>query len=81
MSIRREPTYLSTDVWKACWLIARARSTEADEQSGARTETADGVADSLLRDTIKEKYPQVFEHLKSIEKLDKEIIKQIGATK
>lgn len=74
MSIRREPTYLSTDVWRACMLIARSQSDE-----GHKT-TADEVADFILRATIATEYPAIFDHLKKIDKLDTEMIKTLGAT-
>lgn len=77
MSIRREPTYLSTDVWKACWLIARAQSTEADVDRGGNMRTADEIADTLLRTAIGEKHPQVWEHLKAVTKLEKELFKTL----
>lgn len=76
--IRREPIYISTDVWKACWLIAKARSAPASEETGARIETADAIADELLRATIKEKYPTLLDYFKKADKLEKETIKEIG---
>lgn len=77
MTLRREPTYLSTEVWKACWLLARARSTEADEQTGGNMKTADGMADEILRNAIREKYPQLLEHQKAIDKLERELLKTL----
>jgi hypothetical protein len=71
MSIRREPTYLSTDVWRACWLLSKWRSDEA------RTITVDEMADGILRDSIKDKYPQLFEHQKKVESMEKELLKDL----
>jgi hypothetical protein len=79
MRIRSNPTYLSADVWKSCWLIAQAKGTQTDEQGLSRVTTADEMADNLLRELLKEKYPQLFEHQKTVEKLEKEVIKKIGA--
>lgn len=77
MSIRREPTYLSTDVWKCCWLLAKARSAECDDQGLTRVTTADEIADTILRTAIFEKHPQLFEHQKAVTKLEKELLKTL----
>jgi hypothetical protein len=77
MNIRREPTYLSSDVWKACWLIARAQSTEADADRGGNMRTADEIADTLLRTAIADKHPQVWEHLQAVTKLERELFKTL----
>jgi hypothetical protein len=77
MNIRREPTYLSSDVWKACWLIARAQSTEADADRGGNMRTADEIAYTLLRTAIADKHPQVWEHLQAVTKLERELFKTL----
>jgi hypothetical protein len=71
MSIRREPTYLSTEVWRAVFLLARAR-TARRENSGVTT--ADEMADGLLREVINEKYPELFEHQKHIDELERKLL-------
>ncbi len=76
MSIRREPTYLTYEVYAALRLLAKARSTEME--SG--TVTADGLANEMLRAHIAENYPQLFEHQKNVEKLEREMIKTLGET-
>ncbi len=73
MSIRREPTYLSYEVYAALRLLAKSRSSEME--SG--TVTADGLANEMLRAYITEKHPQLFEHQKQIEKLERELIKTL----
>ena len=55
MSIRREPTYLSREVWRSCWLLAKAR-TPKDESE--RFTTADEMADETF-DHHQDKYPQL----------------------
>lgn len=71
MSIRREPTYLSTEVWRALRLIAKSKSVEE------HIITPDEIADSLLRVAIGHDYPQIYEHLKAVEKMEKEVIKSL----
>ena len=79
MRLRSNPTYLSADVWKGCWLIAQSKGTQTDEQGLSRVTTADEMADNLLRELLKEKYPQLFEHQKAVDKMEKEVIKVLGA--
>src|SRR4030095_17215448 len=80
MSIRREPTYLSSDVWRALWLLARAKGTQMDDQGLTKIPSADEMADTILRYAIKEKYPQLLEHQKAVDRMEKELIKAIGGT-
>jgi hypothetical protein len=76
--IRSNPTYLSAEVWKACWLLAQSKGTQTDEQGLSRITTADEMADELLRELIKEKYQELLEHQKAVDKLEKELIKTLG---
>ena len=78
MRIRSSPIYLSADVWKGCWLIAQSKGTQTDEQGLSRVTTADEMADNLLRELLKEKYPALMEHQKAVEKMEKEVIKTLG---
>jgi hypothetical protein len=78
MAIRREPTYLSTDVFKALWLLAQSRGSTTDDQGLPHTASADEMADTMLREAITEKHPLIFEHLKKIRKMDGEFIKTLG---
>ena len=77
MNLRREPTYLSSDVWRACWLIAKWRSGKLDDQGMARTTSPDEIAVELLRAQLKQYYPQLLEHQKHIEKLEQELVKTL----
>jgi hypothetical protein len=81
MAIRREATYLSTDVWKALWLLAQSKGSTTDDQGLPHNTTADEMADTLLRETISEKHPLIFEHLKKIKKMDGEFVKSLGGGK
>ena len=79
--IRREPTYLSTEVWKCCWLVAQSETGTLDAQNMPRTVTVDEVADRELYDRFKEKRPEIFEHMKEMRKLDQQFIKKLGGEK
>ena len=74
MTIRRDPIYVSLDVWR--WLRLLAKSDTRPE-SHAPT-TADEIADQILRQAIREQHPQLAEHQKQIEKLEKDLIKQLS---
>jgi hypothetical protein len=75
--LRREPTYLGSDVWKSCLILARWRSTQVDAQGLARTTSVDQIATELLQQALKEWYPQLLEHHKKIEKMDEELLKTL----
>jgi hypothetical protein len=78
MTIRREPTYLSSEVWRALWIIAKARGQRADAQGLVTSYTPDEVANELLRELIKDRHPQLFEHQKQVSKLEDALIKTLG---
>jgi len=44
---------------------------------GKPSQTPDEVADGLLRDVISEQYPQLFEHQKKVDALEKELLKTL----
>lgn len=64
----KKPIYVSTTVYRALWLLAKAN----EEQ-----DTPDKVADAILHDEIKERYPAILEHQKQIAKLETELIKNL----
>jgi hypothetical protein len=76
MTIRKEPIYLSTQVWRALWLLSKATPSKNDGMS-INTATPDEMADLMLRDSIARNYPQLFEHQKKLDKLDKELIESL----
>jgi hypothetical protein len=78
VNLRREPTYLSSDVWRACYLLAKVRSAEVDSQGIARTCSPDEIAVELLRSTLKERYPQLLEHHKKVAKMETELLQTLG---
>ena len=78
MSIRRDPIYLSSEVWRALWVLAQARGSRTDSQGFQIMATPDEVADEFLRESITKKHPQIFEHQKEVRKMEKALIKAIG---
>ena len=75
MSIRRDPIYLSYDVWRELRLLAKAQTDEGN------IVTADQVADDMLRQVLTERYPQLQKHQKDVAKLERDLIKTLGAMK
>jgi len=73
MNLRRDPIYITSEVWRALKLLA---NRDAIRTTAERTEiaTVDGLADSMLRETLKSKYPQLFEHQKKVAQMEKELI-------
>jgi len=67
LSIRREPTYLSTDTWQCLWIIAQSKDISPDQ-----------LADDLLSRLLIEKYPSVIKYQNEVQKLRRDIIKSIA---
>ncbi len=74
MSIRRDPILLSYDTWRWLRLLAKSESSPED----GRIMTADEMADNLLKQVIKEKWPQLMEFQKETDKREKELIKTLN---
>lgn len=74
MSIRRDPILLSYDTWRWLRILAKSESSPED----GRIMTADEMADNLLKQVIKERWPQLMEHAKQVDKLEKELIKTLN---
>ena len=72
--IRSDSIYLSTDVCRALWVIAKSKSPE----DGSRIMTADEIADGMLRESIAQKYPQLFEHQTRVAEMEKELVKSLS---
>ena len=72
MSIRRDPVYLSYDVWRELRLLAKAQTDEGN------IVTADQVADTLLRSVLTERYPQLRDHEKEVAKMERELLKRLN---
>ena len=76
MAIRRDATYISTDVWKALLSIAQAKS---DLSNCEHIVTVDQLADDLLRETIAGKFPQIAEYEKEARKLETDLKAKLKA--
>ena len=74
MEIRGKETYLSVDVWKGLHILAKSRSPE----DGSRIATADEMADTVLRETLADKYPEISEYQQKVAQMEKELIKILG---
>ena len=66
MSIRREPTYLATDTWRALLIVSKSKEITPDE-----------LADDLLSEVLRAKYPNVIKYLNEVHKLERDIIKTL----
>ena len=75
MNIRHTPIHVTNDVWRALYLLAKAKTPGPGE--GGRIVSVDIMADDLLQIAIKEKYPQLFEHQKQVAKLEAELIETL----
>jgi hypothetical protein len=81
MSERREQLYLSMDVCRSLWLLAKVKGSRTDEQGFTHMATADELADEMLRSVIKERFPELLEHRKNVARMEKELLKTLGGSK
>lgn len=77
MSIREKPIYLSNEVHRALWIVAQVTDSKQDG-AGIRTATPDEIADDILRLTLRERFPTIFDHLVQVDKARKELIKSLA---
>jgi hypothetical protein len=66
--------YLGKDVWHALKLLAQASSSEQKKT------TIDEAADKILRKFFTLKYPQLLTRQKSVEQMERELVKSISAS-
>jgi hypothetical protein len=81
MTIRSNPIYLSSEVWRVLRILAKSRGTVTDDQGLSHTTTSDEMADELLRRVFKAEYPQTLEYLKQEAKREAEEVKRLGGGK
>ena len=74
-AVRNEPIRISYEVWSVLRLLAKSRG---NVEPGLPRMTEDQLADDILLAALKELHPQIFEHRKSVEKLEKELLKELG---
>ena len=75
--MRRYQIYVNGEILKSLSLIAKTQSGKTDDQGMVTNCTAEDVAESLLKSVLKEKYPQLTEHFKTVDKLEKEVLKTL----
>lgn len=63
----KKPIYVSTSVYRALWLISRKYNES----------TLDERANGILRTELNKHFPQLFEHQKKVEQLEKELLKTL----
>jgi hypothetical protein len=73
-TIRRDPIYVSFEVWRALRLLAKSK----DNGEGRPIVTVDELADALLAEVLVERYPKITEHLRQVDKSERELIKVLG---
>jgi hypothetical protein len=79
--IRRDPIYVSTEVWRWLWLLAKAEpapeSANTSYDTISRKVTPDEIADQILRQAIREQHPRLAEYVKRIDDLEKEVVQTL----
>lgn len=83
MSIREKPIYISNEVGRWLWLLSKAESGVTVDYGGNlmpsqdRRITPDEIADQMLRRAIREQHPQLAEHDKALQQLEKQTIESL----
>lgn len=75
--MRRYEIYISGDTWRMLWLLSQASDGIKDEFGVSQKTTPDQIADQILRQAIREQHPQLKEHQKNLDNLEKEIIESL----
>lgn len=70
----RYQIWIDGDLLHSLRMIAQTRPPKEDN----RHSSAEDIAEEMLRAALKEKYPQLLEHQKAINKMEKELLKTIG---
>ena len=81
MSYRRKQVWISSDVLAALEMIGEIRPPRIDEQGFSRILTEDEMADELLREMVKEKYPEILEFRTLVRKRRKAFLEELKAAK
>ncbi len=68
---RRIQIYVSSEIFGACRLIAKSRSDDMHKT------TVEDIIEWFVTERISAKYPKIFEHMKQIDKLEKELLKTL----
>ena len=71
--IRRDPLYVSSDVWRWLRLLSKAQGIPEE----GRIVTPDEIADQILRVGIERNYPQIRYHQREVDALEKKVIESL----
>src|SRR5437764_3489894 len=81
MRLREKPIYLSNEVWRALWILAKADKATASASSlevlAYKAVTPDEIADDMLRQAIREQHPELIMHLEKMDTLEKQLIEKL----
>jgi hypothetical protein len=79
--IRRDPIYVSTEVWRWLRLLSKAEPMPTNANTSydtiSRRVTPDEIADQILRQAIREQYPQLAELQKAMDDLEGGVIQAL----
>jgi hypothetical protein len=70
----RYQIWIEGDLLHSLMIIAQTPPPKEDN----RYSTAEDIAEEFLRTALKEKYPQLLDHQKAINKMEKELLKTLG---
>jgi hypothetical protein len=79
--IRRDPIYISREVWNWLRLLSKAEPVPENANTSydtiTRKVTPDEIADQILRQAIREQYPQLAELQKALNDLETGIVQAL----
>jgi hypothetical protein len=74
-AVRDQPLLVSYEVWAALRLVVKCKGSI---EPGVPRMTEAQLADEILLLALKEEYPEIFEHRRVVEKLEKELIRKVN---
>ncbi len=69
--LRRDPVYISTEVFRGMLILSKARSGKIEKI------TVDKLVDNVCYDFLKANHPKILQHLRDSDKQQNEVIKEI----
>lgn len=79
--IRRDPIYVSTEVWRWLRLLAKAEPVPRDANTSYDTivqrVTPDAIADQILRQAIREQHPQLATLQKEMDDMENRVVQEL----
>jgi hypothetical protein len=74
-AVRDQPLLVSYEVWAVLRLVAKSHGSV---EPGLPRMTEAQLADQILLDGLKERYPKIFEHRKKVEKMERDLMGQLN---